>query len=113
LVVSELLVMAGEERQGLALAHEARELSPSLALAHRQARALSLRNGDTQAALEILDNEVRTLEQTPARAHALLVGAALAKISIGDEDAAKKRVELAARLSPADPRAHVQKIAEI
>ncbi|WP_437590787.1 hypothetical protein [Sorangium sp. So ce1000] len=112
LPVAELYVMAGEDATARAIAAEARDLSPSLIFAHRQLRGLLMREGDLPAALEALESETRVLGTPAARCHNLVLGAELSRISLADPEGAHKRLELAARTHPADPRAHVQRFCE-
>ncbi|WP_044985495.1 tetratricopeptide repeat protein [Sorangium cellulosum] len=112
LPVAELYVMAGEDATARAIAAEARELAPSLIFAHRQLRGLLMREGDLPAALDALEAETRILGTPAARCHNLVLGAELSRISLADPDGAHKRLELAARMHPADPRPHVQRFCE-
>ncbi|WP_437279620.1 tetratricopeptide repeat protein [Sorangium sp. So ce375] len=112
LPVAELYVMAGEDATARAIAAEARDLAPSLIFAHRQLRGLLMREGDLPAALEALESETRVLGTPAARCHNLVLGAELARISLADPEGAHRRLELAARTHPADPRAHVQRFCE-
>ncbi|WP_437317987.1 hypothetical protein [Sorangium sp. So ce385] len=112
LPVAELYVMAGEDATARAIAAEARDLAPSLIFAHRQLRGLLMREGDLPAALDALEAETRILGTPAARCHNLALGAELSRISLADPDGAHKRLELAARMHPADPRPHVQRFCE-
>ncbi|WP_437610859.1 hypothetical protein WMF20_04065 [Sorangium sp. So ce834] len=112
LPVAELYVMAGEDATARAIAAEARDLAPSLIFAHRQLRGLLMREGDLPAALDALEAETRILGTPAARCHNLALGAELSRVSLADPDGAHKRLELAARMHPADPRPHVQRFCE-
>ena len=112
LVVSELFAMAGEEATARTVAETARTLAPSSPLAHRQVRGLITRDGDWSAVLEALDNETRAATTTEARCHGAALGAEIARLRLGDEEGAKKRIEQAQRAMPGDPRAHVQRFCE-
>ncbi|WP_437486455.1 hypothetical protein WME75_03630 [Sorangium sp. So ce1014] len=112
LPVAELFVMAGEDATASAIAAEARELSPGLIFAHRQLRGLLMREGDLPAVLEALESETRILGTPAARCHNLALGAELSRISLADPEGAHKRLELASRMHPADPRAHVQRFCD-
>jgi tetratricopeptide (TPR) repeat protein len=113
LVVSELLSMSGEAARARGVAEEARELVPSMPLAHRQVRGLLAREGDWAGVLEVLDAETRTTSSPAARCHGALLGAEIARVSLGDEEDAKKRVEQALRADPSDPRAYIQRFCEV
>ncbi|HEU4533960.1 MAG TPA: hypothetical protein VFS00_07580, partial [Polyangiaceae bacterium] len=110
LTVSELWAMAGDDDRADAAAAEAVELAPQLPFAHRQARAGAARRGDTAAMLDGLDAETRVAPSPQARAHAAFVGAEICR-ALGDGDGASKRLEIAARAHPADPRPHIAKAA--
>ncbi|WP_437756828.1 hypothetical protein [Sorangium sp. So ce1389] len=112
LPVAELYVMAGEDATARAVSAEARDLAPGLIFAHRQHRGLLMREGDLPAALDALEAETRILGTPAARCHNLVLGAELSRISLADPDGAHKRLELAARMHPVDPRAHVQRFCE-
>jgi tetratricopeptide (TPR) repeat protein len=104
LVCSEILATAGEREQAQGLAAEARDLAPSLALAHRQARALMPSPPDPEDYLEALEAEVKMTPAGPARVHSTLL-AADALRAAGDDDGAAKRLDLAARITASDVRA--------
>jgi hypothetical protein len=112
LTVSELYAMAGEEATARTIATEARNLAPSLALAHRQLRGLLDREGDSKAVLDALDAEMRVLPTPAAKCHSVLLGAEISRLRLSEPEAAKKRFELAARTMPSDPRAHLQRFCE-
>ncbi|MGK3997113.1 hypothetical protein [Sorangium sp. So ce1024] len=112
LPVAELYVMAGEDATARAVAAEARDLSPGLVFAHRQLRGLLMREGDLPAALDAIEAETRILATPAARCHNLVLGAELSRVSLADPEGAHKRMELAARIHPVDPRPHVQRFCE-
>jgi lipopolysaccharide biosynthesis regulator YciM len=111
LTVSELYAMAGEDKLARETAEEAQRQSPS-PLSHRQVRGLMAREGEWAGVLEVLDTETRAAATPAARAHGALFGAEIARITLNDDEGAKKRVEQALRMQPSDPRAHVQRLAE-
>ncbi len=102
LACSEIVAIAGDLERARTLAREARELAPTVAIAHRQARTLMPRDSDGW--LEALDVEIKMTPAGPARVHSTLL-AAEALRAAGDEEAAGKRFEQAARISTADVRA--------
>lgn len=106
LACSELWAIAGERGRAHALAAEARELTPSMALAHRQARALMPWPPDPDDYVDSLDEEVRTGPTDHARIHSALL-AAEALRARGDEEGASERLGEAAALGSADVRAAV------
>ena len=107
---SELLATLGDRDRAGVLAAEARDMSPSLALAHRQARALMPSLPGPRAYLEALDAEIKMTPAGPARAHSMLLAAAAAT-DAGDEDDGDKRLDQAARAAPGDVRAAVGRVA--
>ncbi len=107
---SELLATLGDRDRAELLAAEARDLSPTLALAHRQARALMPSLPGPRAYLEALDAEIKVTPAGPGRAHSMLL-AASAATDAGDEDDADTRLEQTVRMVPKDVRATVARIA--
>ena len=97
---SEIAATIGEREAAHALATEARTLAPSIAMAHRQARA-TLAPGPADAAevIEALDLEVKLTPAGPARVHSALLAADLLQAT-GHGDGAAKRLEQAARTRP-------------
>jgi len=112
LAVSELFAMAGEEATAKQIAEETRELAPSMALAHQQVRALVVREADFRGVLDTLDAEARAVHIPAVRAHTTALGAEVARLRLGDPEAASKRVELSIRAQANDPRGHVQRFCE-
>ncbi len=112
LAVSELFAMAGEEATAKQIAEETRELAPTMALAHQQVRALVVREADFRAVLDTLDAEARAVHVPAVRAHTTTLGAEVARLRIGDPDAAAKRIELSIRAQANDPRGYVQRFCE-
>lgn len=100
--VSELLALVGDDAEALALAVEARDLAPDLALAWRQARQLMPR--EPSMLVEAFDAEAARSPTPAARAHAMLMAADLLRTG-GDGDAAVERWNSACKLDPADVRA--------
>lgn len=112
LAVSELFAMAGEESTAKQLAEETRDLAPTMALAHEQVRALLVREADFRAMLDSLDGEARAVHIPAVRSHTTSLGAEVARLRLGDPDAAGKRIELSIRAQAHDPRGHVQRFCE-
>ncbi len=104
LVCSEIQATLGERERAQALAIEARDLAPSLALAHRQARALMPSPPDPDELLEALDAEIKMTAAGPARLHSMLVAIDVQQAT-GDEEGPAKRLDQAVRASGSDPRA--------
>ncbi len=109
LACSEIVATVGDLVRAEELATEARTIAPSVALAHRQARAL-LPSPPDDDYLVVLDIEAKAAPGAPARAHSALVAADILR-SRGDEDGAGKRLEQVARLLPGDARPAVARAA--
>jgi len=106
LLCSELLATLGRREQAYSLAVEARDLTPSLVLAHRQARALMPWPPDPEDHLEALDAEARAGPAGAARLHSMLLGVDALRMS-GNDRAAGARVDDALRVAPGDSRVAV------
>ncbi|MBK8251742.1 MAG: hypothetical protein IPK82_03630 [Polyangiaceae bacterium] len=112
LTISELYAMAGEEALAKEVAEQARELAPANALTHQQVRSMVVREADFRAVLDTLDAEARAVHIAPVRAHTTTLGAEVARLRLGEPEAAGKRVELSIRADSKDPRGHVQRFCE-
>ena len=110
LVASEIFALAGDDLHSHELAIEARDLSPMHPLLHRQARALSVREGDFEAVAVALQGEGRSAATPAARVHGAMFSAEIARVALGDEDLAQKRLEQAIRAAPADVRGYINRI---
>lgn len=110
LACSEIAATVGEREQAQTLAAEARDLAPSLALAHRQARALMPSPPDPDDYVEALDAEVKMTPAGPARVHSALLTAEALQAA-GHADEATKRLDQAARTSSSDVRAAIARAA--
>ena len=102
--VSELLALVGDDLDALALATEARDLAPAIALAWRQARQLMPRDTAFDTRVESFDAEAAHSPTPAARVHAVLMAADVLRAN-GDGDAAVARWATASKLDPADVRA--------
>ncbi len=112
LAVSELFAMAGEEATAKTIAEQTRDLQPAMALAHQQLRSVASREADFRAMLDTLDGEARAVHIPAVRAHTTSLGAEVARLRLGEPDAANKRIELSIRAQGTDPRGHVQRFCE-
>jgi predicted Zn-dependent protease len=110
LTCSEIHASAGDRERAYALACEARDLSPALALAHRQARGLMPWPPDPEDQVEALDAEVAASSTGPARVHSLLLVADALRAR-GETDAADMRLEQAASVEGADVRPAIAEVA--
>ncbi|HEY4119663.1 MAG TPA: hypothetical protein VGM56_17465, partial [Byssovorax sp.] len=111
LVVSELRAMSGEEGPARDAALEAREAAPNSPLPHRQIRGLCAREANWAGVLEVVEGEGKSVSTPGARAHLALLGSEVARIALGDDDQARRRLELGLRILPSDPRAHLHRLA--
>jgi hypothetical protein len=107
---SEIAAILGQMDHARSLAVEARDLAPTVALAHRQARLLIGRGREADGWIEALDLEVKMTPAGPARIHSALLGADALRAA-GEEEASAKRYDQAARISAADVRAALARAA--
>ncbi len=110
LACSEILATLGDPSRAHSLAAEARELGPTVALAHRQARALMPSSPDRAEYVAALDAEVKMTPAGAARVHSTLL-AADALYESGDADGGSRRLDQALRMSTTDVRAVLQRAA--
>jgi tetratricopeptide (TPR) repeat protein len=103
LACSEILATVGDRDRAEMLAREARDMGPSVALAHRQLRGLMGSKAESGMLREALDAEIKLTPAGPARVHSMLL-AATAAAADGDDDDTGKRLDQAARLAPTDTR---------
>ncbi len=108
LAASELRAILGQRDEAERLAGEALEANPSLAFAHRQARAFVPFEADTL--VPRLDAEAKLALPPLAKLHDALLAADLIART-GDDEATSKRLEQAARFAPNDARVVVQRAA--
>ncbi|MBI5538391.1 MAG: hypothetical protein HY898_37050 [Deltaproteobacteria bacterium] len=109
LAASEIYAMLAEDEQAEATAGKAREAAPNHPLILRQARSTALRDRQWTELLPALDAETRVAPTPEARAHGALLQAEIITRVQGEPDSALKQIEVAARVVPMDPRAHVEK----
>jgi tetratricopeptide (TPR) repeat protein len=110
LACSEILATAGDLEHAAALAKEVRDTAPSVALGHRQARALMASSQETGDLLEALDVEIRATSAGPARTHSVLLSIDAAATA-GDDEEVERRLELATKIAPTDVRAAIGRAA--
>jgi len=112
LVVSELSAQAGEDAASAEAARDAFALAPNMPLVSRQHRLLTSKTGDLAQAADLMEAEIRHMPSPEARAHGAWFAAEVARVALGDDAQAKRRVDLAMRAAPSDPRASIQKFVE-
>lgn len=108
LAVSEICALANDMERAAALAIEARDVAPQVALAWRQSRQLLPQDPDVLA--EALDSEAARSPTPAARAHATLLAADVLRAN-DRGDGAVERWGAAYKLDPADVRAPVARAA--
>jgi tetratricopeptide (TPR) repeat protein len=102
LIVSEMRAMLGQREAALALASEAREMSPPLALAHRQVRGL-FETRDAKQLSEAIATSAKNATTPAATLHETLFAADVARVA-GDEAALQRFIDEAVRVAPTDIR---------
>ncbi len=107
LAVSEFCAMMQDDEKSVAVAAAARDLHPSNALLHRQARHVATRDRNWFEVAAALEHETRVAPTPEARCHGALVQGELLGRDQGDREAMLKRLDAAQRALPADPRAWV------
>jgi tetratricopeptide (TPR) repeat protein len=113
IVASELWALVGDLPRAREVATEASAMPRAQAMAMRQMRALAAADDDFKAALPALELEIRSAATADARVHAAYYSAQLQRLSLHDDAASKKKLDLALRVQPDDPRAHVEKLADL
>jgi uncharacterized protein HemY len=105
LAVSEIRATIGERERAEALAAEARDLAPSLPLAHQQARALLPASSDDDY-LDALIAEAKAAAPGAARTHAMLLVADRLRAT-GEDETSAQWLEDTISVAPDDARALV------
>ena len=82
---------------------------PSLALAHRQARALMLTPLDLEDYVAAVDIELKVTPAGPARVHSALLAADALRAAGGNDESVAKRLDQAARAMTGDLRAPIER----
>lgn len=113
LVASEIWALVGDIPRAREVATEASTLARSLPLVGRQLRALAAVEQDWKAVTTALDLETRGAPSSEARVHAAYLNAEVHRLALKDDATGKKKLELALRANPDDPRAHVGKLIEL
>lgn len=113
LMASEIWALVGDIPRAREVATEASSLARSLPLVGRQLRALAAAEQDWKAVATALDLETRGAPSIEARVHAAYLNSEVHRLALKDEPTSKKKLELALRANPDDPRAHVGKLIEL
>lgn len=109
-VASELWAMVGDPERARKAAQAANK-GQKHPLAQRQQRWLNQAAEEWSQVAVALDQEAITSPTPDSRAHSAHFCAEINRVVLEDSDTANKKLDAAARLAPADPRAHVFKLA--
>jgi predicted Zn-dependent protease len=112
LVASELWALTGDLRRARQTAGRAVAASGNDPMVNRQHRWLAAAEDDWNSVAASLELEMRASPTPASRAHSAYLSAEVHRLKLDDMEGAKRRLELAARAVPEDPRAHVMKLAQ-
>jgi tetratricopeptide (TPR) repeat protein len=110
-IASELWAIAGNMERARRAAQDGHTAGRA-AVAGRQLRWIAAASGDWKTVASTLEIELRGSSTQEARAHAALLDAEVHRLCLGDAEAAKKKIDLAVRAQPDDPRVHLENIVE-
>ena len=110
-IASELWAIAGNMERARRAAQDGHTAGRA-AVAGRQLRWIAAAGGDWKTVASTLEIELRGSSTQEARAHAALLDAEVHRLCLGDAEAAKKKIDLAVRAQPDDPRVHLENIVE-
>jgi Tfp pilus assembly protein PilF len=108
LVASELRALAGDVVSARRTALAAQTGSASSPLVTRQQRWLAAAEGDDTAVAAALDLETRASPTHETRVHAALLNVAAQRRKLSDAAGARRKLEIAVRAKPDDPRPHLE-----
>ncbi|MSP26732.1 MAG: hypothetical protein EXR75_16640 [Myxococcales bacterium] len=111
LVVTELLMHAGEPAEAESIAHEALTLTPRSPLVLRQLRTILAARGAWADALSLLAREVEVAPTALARAHLAQLAADVARIGVGDQALVPRWLDAVEAASPNDVRVRIARVA--
>lgn len=111
LVASELWAMVGDLDRARSASRAAAATNGAPALVSRQLRWLATQQGDFKTVAASLETEMRASPSPAARVHGALLSAEIHRLKLDDEDGVQRKLEIAARILPGDPRAHLLRIA--
>jgi lipoprotein NlpI len=110
-VSSELWAIAGNMERARRAAQDGNAAGRA-AVAGRQLRWIAAASGDWKTVASTLAIELRGSSTPEARTHAALLDAEVHRLCLGDEESAKRKIDLAVSAEPNDPRAHLESIVE-
>jgi len=113
IVASELWALVGDVTRAREVATLATAIQRAPSIAARQARALAAADGDFKAVAPALELEMRSAATIDARVHAAYLSAEVHRLALRDDATAKKKLDLAVRAQPDDPRAHIAKLTDL
>lgn len=112
LMSSEHYAMVGDISRAREVAGEIHAVQPAMSMSSRQNRWLAAVELDYKAVAGILELETRASPTPEARAHAANYSADIHRVALGDEQNARRKLDLASRVLPGDPRPHLMKLCE-
>ncbi len=112
LVASEHFALVGQTARAREVASEINATQPSMTMGSRQLRWLAAAEQDYKAVAGALELETRASPTPLARAHAANLAADVHRVWFDDASNARRRLDLAARVLPTDPRPYLFRLAE-
>jgi tetratricopeptide (TPR) repeat protein len=110
-IASELWAIAGNMERARRAAQDGHTAGRAT-VTGRQLRWIAAASGDWKTVASTLEIELRGSSTQETRAHAALLDAEVHRLCLGDAEAAKKKIDLAVRAQPDDPRIHLENIVE-
>ncbi|HWO10842.1 MAG TPA: hypothetical protein VNN80_15215, partial [Polyangiaceae bacterium] len=112
LVASEHFALVGDIAKARSVASEIHAVQPTMTLGSRQLRWLAAVEQDHKAVAGSLELETRASPTPLARAHAANLAADIQRVCFDDVAGARRKLDLAARVLPSDPRPYTLRMAE-
>jgi len=112
LVASEHFALVGDISKARSVASEIHAVQPTMTLGSRQLRWLAAAEQDHKAVAGALELETRASPTPLARAHAANLAADIQRVCFDDVAGARRKLDLAARVLPSDPRPYTLRMAE-
>ncbi len=112
LIASEHFALVGDIGKARSVASEIHAVQPAMTLGSRQLRWLAAVEQDYKAVAGALELETRASPTPLARAHAANLAADIQRVCFDDVAGARRKLDLAARVLPADPRPYMLRMAE-
>lgn len=112
LIACEHYALVGDIARARVVASEIHAIQPAMTLGSRQLRWLALTQQDYKAVAGALELETRASPTPLARAHAANLAADVQRVCFDDVSGARRKLDLAARIMPSDPRPYMLRLAE-